>query len=168
MEPRGNTAIVRDLFDAFNNHDLDRVAAMVSEDFVLADFAAESQVFRGPQGIRQWLQIFLTALPDAKTEFTNVVADGENWVFTEFVGQGTHTGPLVGPAGNIPPTGRRIEFPVGELMRVEEGKFTLVHVYYDGATLMRQLGVFPPRPEVLARILIYHAKKLRSRVRERR
>jgi steroid delta-isomerase-like uncharacterized protein len=168
VEPPGNTAIVRDLFDAFNNHDLDRVAAMVSEDFVLADFAAESQVFRGLQGIRQWLQIFLTALPDANTEFTNVVADGENWVFTEFVGQGTHTGPLVGPAGNIPPTGRRIEFPVGELMRVEEGKFTLVHVYYDGATLMRQLGVFPPRPEVLARILIYHAKKLRSRVRERR
>jgi ketosteroid isomerase-like protein len=48
VEPPGNTAIVRDLFDAFNNHDLDRVAAMVSEDFVLADFAAESQVFRGP------------------------------------------------------------------------------------------------------------------------
>ncbi len=89
-------------------------------------------------------------------------------MFTEFVGQGTHTGPLVGPAGTIPPTGRRIEFSVGELMRVEEGKFTLVHVYYDGATLMRQLGVFPPRPEVLARILIYHAKKLCSRVRERR
>ena len=93
---------------------------------------------------------------------------GENWVFTEFVGQGTHTGPLVGPAGTIPPTGRRIGFPVGELMRIEEGKFTLVHVYDDGATLLRQLGVFPPRPEVLARILIYQAKKLRSRVRQRR
>ena len=57
---------------------------MVSEDYELVDFAAEDQVFRGPQGIRQWLQIILTALPDAKTELTNVVADGENWVFTEF------------------------------------------------------------------------------------
>ena len=168
METHDNTAIVRDLFDAFNDHDLDRVAAMVSEDFELVDFAAEGQVFRGPQGILQWLQIFLRALPDAKTELTNVVAEGENWVFTEFIGKGTHTGPLVGPAGTIPPTGRRIEFPVGELMRVEEGKFTLVHVYYDGATLIRQLGVFPPRPEIIARILIYHATKLRSRVRERR
>jgi hypothetical protein len=28
--------------------------------------------------------------------------------------------------------------------------------------------VFPPRPEVIARILIYQAKKLRSKVRERR
>jgi hypothetical protein len=33
---------------------------------------------------------------------------------------------------------------------------------------LRQLGVFPPRPEMVARILIYQAKKLRSRVRERR
>ena len=110
----------------------------------------------------------LTALPDAGTELTNVVANGENWVFTEFVGRGTHTGPLVGPAGTVPPSGRRIEFPVGELMRIEGGKFTLVHAYYDGATLLRQLGLFPPRPEVIARILIYQVNKLRSRVRERR
>lgn len=168
METYDNTAIVRDLFDAFNDRELDRLAAMVSEDFELVDFAADGQVFRGPQGILRWLRIFLTALPDAKTELTNVVADGENWAFTEFIGRGTHTGPLVGPAGTIPPTGRRIEFPVGELMRLEGGKFTLIHVYYDGATLTRQLGVFPPRPEVLARILIHQAKKLRSRVSERR
>ena len=45
---------------------------------------------------------------------------------------------------------------------------SLVHVYYDGASLMRQLGVFPPRPEVLGRILIYQAMKLRSWVRQRR
>ena len=48
METHDNTAIVRDLFDAFNDHDLDRVAAMVSEDFELVDFAAEGQIFRGP------------------------------------------------------------------------------------------------------------------------
>jgi steroid delta-isomerase-like uncharacterized protein len=168
VETHDNSAVVRDLFDAFNDRDLDRVAATVSEDFELVDFAAGGQVFRGPQGILRWLQIFLTALPDAKTELTNVVAEGENWVFTEFVGRGTHTGPLVGPTGTIPPTGRRIEFPVGELLRLEEGKLVLVHVYYDGATLLRQLGVFPPRPEVIARILIHQAKKLRSRVRERR
>lgn len=168
METQDNAAIIRELFDAFNDHDLDRATSMVSEDFELVDFAAEGQVFRGPQGLRQWLLIFLTALPDATTELSNVVAAGDDWVFTEFIGRGTHTGPLVGPAGTIPPTGRKIEFPVGELMRVEDGKVALVHVYYDGATLMRQLGVFPPRPEVLGRILIYQAKKLRSWVRERR
>ena len=53
-------------------------------------------------------------------------------------------------------------------MRVENGKITLIHAYYDGATMMRQLGVFPPRPEMLARILIYQAKKLRSGLRSKR
>ncbi len=166
-ETRDNAAIVRDLYDAFNNHDLDRVAAMVTQNFELVDFAADDQTFRGPEGLRQWLQIFLTAAPDAKVEVTNVVAAGD-WVFTEHTGRGTHKGPLVGPSGTIPPTGRKIELPIGELVRVENGKIALIHAYYDGATLMRQLGVLPPRPEVLARILIYQAKKLRSRLRERR
>ena len=170
MEPHDNAAIVRGLFEAFNDHDLDRAAAMVSEDFELVDFAADAQTFRGSEGIRQWLHVFLTAFPDATVELTNVVGAGEEegWVFTEHTGRGTHTGPLVGPSGTIPPTGRKIELPIGELFRVENGKIALIHAYYDGATLMRQLGVFPPRPEVLARILIYQAKKLRSRVRERR
>ena len=164
-EARDNAAIIHDLYDAFNDHDLDRITAMVSEDFELVDFAADAQTFRGPEGFRQWLQIFLTAFPDAKVEVTNVVTAGEGWVFTEHTGRGTHTGPLVGPSGTIPPTGRKGELPIGELFQVENGKIALIHAYYDGATLMRQLGVFPPRPEVLARILIYQAKKLRSRWR---
>jgi steroid delta-isomerase-like uncharacterized protein len=168
-EARDNAAIIHDLYDAFNDHDLDRITAMVSEDFELVDFAADRQTFRGSEGFSQWLQVFLTAFPDAEVEVTNAVTAGEGgWVFTEHTGRGTHTGPLVGPSGTIPPTGRRLELPIGELLRVENGRVALIHAYYDGATIMRQLGVFPPRPEVLARILIYQAKKLRSRVRERR
>ena len=70
-------AIIRDLFDAFNDHDPDRAAAMVSEVFELVDFAADGQVFPGPQGLREWLLIFLTAFADAKTDLTNVVDAGE-------------------------------------------------------------------------------------------
>ncbi len=54
------------------------------------------------------------------------------------------------------------------MYRKEDGKIALMRAYYDSATMMRQLGVFPPRPEVLARILLHQAKKLRSRLRERR
>ncbi len=169
MEPQDSAAIVRKVFDAFNDRDFDRIDAMVSEDFELVDFAADGQVFRGPQGLREWHQVFLTAFPDAKVELANVVAAGEEgWVFIEQTGRGTHTGPLVGPSGTIPPTGRSIELPIGQLFRVENGKIALMHAYYDGATLMRHLGLFPPRPEVLARILVYQAQKLRSRVRDRR
>jgi hypothetical protein len=52
--------------------------------------------------------------------------------------------------------------------RLEDGKIALMRAYYDSATMIRQLGVLPPQPEVLARILLQQAKKLRSRARERR
>jgi steroid delta-isomerase-like uncharacterized protein len=167
VEARDNAAIVRDLFDAFNSHDLDRAATMVTEDFELVDFAAGGQTFRSPEGLSEWLQLFLTALPDARTEIINVVA-AEEWAFSEHIGRGTHTGPLVGPSGELPPTGRKVELRIGEVYRIEDGKIALIHAYYDGATMMRQLGVFPPRPEVLARILIHQTNKLRSRLRARR
>ncbi len=167
METRDNAAIIRELFDAFDAHDLDRAVATATEDLELVDFAAGGQTFRGPEGLRQWLQTFLTALPDARTELTNVVAADE-WVFSEHIGRGTHSGPLVGPSGEIPPTGRPVELHIGEVYRIKDGKIALIHAYYDGATMMRQLGVFPPRPEVLARMLIHQSRKLVSRLREKR
>jgi hypothetical protein len=51
--------------------------------------------------------------------------------------------------------------------RLEDGKIALMRAYNHSATMVRQLGVFLPRPEVLARILLRQAKKLRSRARER-
>jgi predicted ester cyclase len=102
-----------------------------------------------------------------RQELMNVVAADE-WVFSEHLGRETHTGPLVGPSGELSPTGRAVELRIGEVYRIEDGKIALMRAYYDSSTMMRQLGVFPPRPEVLARILLHQAKKLRSRLRERR
>jgi predicted ester cyclase len=110
--PDNNAAVVRSLFEAFNDGDLVRAAANVSDDFELVDVAA-GQTFRGPDGCRQWLEMFRTALPDARTELVNVFAEGDR-VASEHIGRGTHTGPFVTPAGRIPPTGRRVELRIGE------------------------------------------------------
>ena len=167
-EIRDNATVVRDLFEAFNSHDLDRASAMVTEDFELTDFAAEGQTFRGPEGLRQWFQTFLTALPDARTELINVVAAADDeWVFSEHVGRGTHTGPLVGPSGELPSTQTTSELRMCEVYRIEDGKIAIMRAYYYGATMMRKLRVFPPRPDLLGRILLHQTKKIRSRLRER-
>jgi hypothetical protein len=100
-------------------------------------------------------------------ELINVAA-ADKWVLGEHIGRGTHTGPLVGSSGELSPTGRAVELRIGEVYRIEDGKIALTRAYYDSATMMRQLGVLPPRPEVLARILLHQAKKLCSRARERR
>jgi steroid delta-isomerase-like uncharacterized protein len=141
MSAEENKTIVQALFDGFNNRDLDRTVAMVTDDFQLVDIAV-GQTFQGPEGFRQWLQAFLTAFPDTQAHPTTIIAEGD-WLASEHTGRGTHTGPLVGPAGTIPPTGRSIEVQIAEIYQIRDGKVALLHAYYDAATILRQLGVIP-------------------------
>ena len=134
-------ALVESLFQAFNEGDLERAAATVSDDFELVDVAAE-RTLHGPAGCREWLQTFRTALPDARTELLTLLVDGDR-VATEHVGRGTHTGPLAGPAGTIPPTGRQVELRFGEFFELREGRIARLVAYYDSAALLRQLGLLP-------------------------
>lgn len=66
--------LVRSFFAAFDEGDLDRACAMVSEGFELSDVAS-GQTLRGPAGCRQWLGTFRAALPDARTELVAVLVD---------------------------------------------------------------------------------------------
>lgn len=141
MQIQDHVTIVRNFFDAFNRHDLDSAVATLTPDFALEDVAS-GQTFHGPEGGRQWLQGFLTALPDAHAELTNALVAGD-WVFTEHTGTGTHAGPLISPNGEIPPTGRSIELQIAELYQLQEDKIALMRAYYDSATLLRQLGLMP-------------------------
>ncbi len=150
--PSDNAAVVKSLFGAFNEGDLVRAAATVSDDFELVDVAA-GQTFRGPDGCREWLETFRTALPDARTELVNVFAEGDR-VASEHIGRGTHTGPFVTPAGTIPPTGRRVELRIGEFYEVRDGKIASLYAYYDSATMMRQLGLLPQAGGAAERAMI--------------
>lgn len=140
--PDANAALVRSLFDAFNDGDLARASALVTDDFELVDVSA-GQTFRGREGCRQWLELFKTALPDARTEIVSLISD-EARVASEHIGRGTHTGPFVTPAGTIPPTQRAVELRIGEFYELREGKIAKLRAYYDSATMMRQLGLLPP------------------------
>ncbi len=131
------TAIVRSLFEAFNDGDLDRAVSTAGDDLEFVDVAA-GQTFRGGTGLRQWLQTFLTALPDSRTELVSIFCEGTH-VATEHIGRGTQTGPFVTPAGTIPATGRPVELRVAELYEISDGKIVRMSAYYDSATLMRQL-----------------------------
>ena len=135
-------AVVRELFEAFNEGDLDGCVALAAEDFELFD-APTGQVYRGPAGLREWLAVFRTALPDARTEIVSAFSEG-GLVATEHIGRGTHSGPLAGPGGEIPPTGRPVEIRIGELYEVREGRLTSMRAFYDSSTLLRQLGLLPP------------------------
>ena len=134
-------AIVRRLFDRFNDGDLDNASALASDDFELFDHAVGA-VLEGPQGLHEWLSTFRTAFPDSHAEVITEFVDG-NRVATEHVGQGTHEGPFITPAGVIPATGRQVTLRFAEFYVVESGKLHRMTAYYDTTSIMRQLGLLP-------------------------
>jgi steroid delta-isomerase-like uncharacterized protein len=124
---------------AFNEKDWEAVKAAVTEDFVYDEVATE----RRPQGIDAVLEVWQgwgTALPDTKATFHSEVVSGNTVVF-EVTWQGTHSGPLVTPGGEIPPTGRRTSLRACQVFEVADGKARVMRQYFDLATLMKQLGV---------------------------
>ena len=70
-----------------------------------------------------------------------------DFVFTEFVGRGTHSGTFASPGGpSIPATGKKGELPCCEAFRLRDGKVVSGRIYYDMLTLLGQLGVAPGLP----------------------
>jgi steroid delta-isomerase-like uncharacterized protein len=92
--------------------------------------------------MREFLQSWATAFPDSQVETTAVVADAASAAM-EFRGRGTHTGPLAGPAGDIPPTGRSVDVPFVMYMEFDAGKIARGRLYFDLVTLLQQIGVQP-------------------------
>jgi steroid delta-isomerase-like uncharacterized protein len=135
------TEIVRSIYTGFNNRDLDSVAALVADDFALEDIPG-GFTLRGPEGIRAWLNNWIVAAPDARADLRWIIAAGD-WVATEHFGAATHTGPLQTPKGELPATGRRIELWFAENYQLRDGKIVKLRVFYDGAAVLRQLGLLP-------------------------
>src|SRR5438876_3354636 len=109
MSAQDNAAITQKGYDAYNTHAsdpkwLDAATEDLTEDCEVVDVPSGA-TFRGPEGLKQFLLGFSTAFPDSSAEVTNLFAT-EDGAVVEFIAGGTHTGPLHGPAGDIPPTGR--------------------------------------------------------------
>jgi steroid delta-isomerase-like uncharacterized protein len=139
MSAQDNTVLARRIYQLFSENRLDAVLDLVSEDVetVLVPFG---QIFHGREGFMQFMQGFKGAFPDIKIAVTNQVATDDQ-VVTEFTARGTHTGPLQTPAGEVPPTGRTVDFSVCEAWRIKNGRLASLHNYQDAASLMRQLGL---------------------------
>ena len=136
---QANKDLVRGIFDGFNARQLDRVAALCADDFTLEDLPA-GITLRGPAGMRGWLQNWATASSDACADLRLIFGEGEH-IATEHFGTATHDGPLQTPNGELPPTGAKLEIWFSENYVVRNGKLVSMRVFYDGAGVLRQLGL---------------------------
>jgi ketosteroid isomerase-like protein len=138
-----NTQIVRNIHPLFSDRAFDRILSeMIAEDVEWTNVPT-GQTFRGHEGMREFMQGWVEAFTDGRIEDTTAYA-GEEFGVIEFIGRGTHDGPLSSPAGEIPPTGRSVEFRLCEVFEFSDGKIVSGHTHFDSLGLMTQLGVVPP------------------------
>ena len=123
---------------AWNSHDPEAVAAFFASDAVYDDRGA-AELARGREAIRAHAERVMAAFPDLRFELIRV-AHGEGFSAGEWRAEMTHRGELSGLA----PTGRRAASAGVDVATVgEDGLITHLVSYYDGAAIMRDLGLLP-------------------------
>lgn len=137
-----NEEIVRKAYHLAEGHVLDGhgFRALFSEDGTFNDLP-NSLTFRGDQ-IPQALAGLASAFPDIHRELLEVHAIGDV-VAVELRIQGTHLGAFPTPAGDIGPTGNRIDVPTADLWYLREGKIETFNCYNAANLWLSQLGANP-------------------------
>src|SRR2546421_11175290 len=102
-----NAALVRDVHQAWNKRDFDRIIALTSPEVEWV-MMPTGQKFRGLDGMRQYAQGWATAFPDGRVEDSNLIA-GDNGGAGGVIGRGAPNRPRLRPPGRIPPPARRPE-----------------------------------------------------------
>ena len=126
--------------EMYNAGDLDGVMDLYADDAVQL---MPDGTFEGRAAIKDRLAQELDAFSDVAHRYVSYVeqedAFADEWVFV-----GTHTGPLVLPDGTeLAATGRRVEMPGMELVKVRDGKIVANNLYYDNLAVAAQFGLLP-------------------------
>ncbi len=142
MSSETNIDLIKAGMEAFNAQDWDRFFAFDDESIVTYAPNLEEPL-KGLEAYKERFETNVEAFPDQHIETKRVFGDAE-WVVLEGVFTGTHKGAFLGPGGEeIPPTHRRVELPLALVFKIEGGKVTEEHDYYDNLTFMSQLGLAP-------------------------
>ncbi len=139
MSALENARLARIPHDAYNARDFDRALAILGDGFEMRNVAT-GQLFRGVDGMRDYMQGWATAFPDSRVEVRNTIVSDDGFA-VEFIGRGMQTGPLVTPQGTIAPTNREVAVEFCEVYEVRDGKLTSGRMYFDATTMMGQLGL---------------------------
>jgi predicted ester cyclase len=135
----GTEAVVRRLIEeGFNAGDLDVVDELTSPALV------EHQNFGpdhapGAEGVRAVIASLRRAFSDFHLAIDDLVVDGDK-AWLRMTGTGTHDGPFMGH----PPTGRRMQTDVFDVIRVQDGRIVEHWGVPDRLGTLFQLGLARP------------------------
>jgi len=144
---RVQLALVEEHVRRENAHDLPGIMATFGQRAWYDDEPwAEHHEGRG--AVQDYYEDLLTSLPDLHIDITHCLA-AEDGVALEVRISGTHHGSWRG----LPPTGRRVSFPLCGLYTFdEEGKLAGERIYYDRGSVLHQVGLYHDPQSFLGRL----------------
>jgi len=126
--------LVREHMDSENRHEFD--ATMATFDHPRYELIATGDVYDGPEEVARYFEETRTAFPDQRNEII-ALHHADDAVLVEAWVRGTHLGPYRG----LPPTGRSWELRILADFLFDEDRLVCERVYFDSATVLRQLGI---------------------------
>jgi len=102
------------------------------------ELVATGEVYDGEEAVRGYYAAARGAIPDQRN-VVHAIHHADDGVIVEFDLMGTHRGPLRG----VPPTGREFTCRMVALFLFDADRIVCERVYFDSATILRQLGLIP-------------------------
>lgn len=129
------------LEETFNTGNLEIIDQLVAQDAINHDPAEPARIrkLRGPEVLKQTVQMYRNAFPDVRITVDEVIAAGDK-VVLRWHSEGTHRGQLEGLA----PTGVRGSVTGISIDLWRDDKVVESWTEWDNLGLARQLGAAPP------------------------
>jgi steroid delta-isomerase-like uncharacterized protein len=143
MGAQENAALVRQSLDAFTARDFASLLSTPLADDVEIHDLPRGIVVHGRRGFDQFHRDLHRAFPNSKMVVNNVQATDEQ-VFVEFECPPSEN---QGRLGMLQATGRTVGLDFVGVYEIKDGKISKVRFYYDGGSLMHQLGIHFSAPE---------------------
>ena len=137
MANERNEQVSRRGFDVFNSGDMSVVDEITADGAVNHDPATPEEA-QGPEGFKEFVQMYRTAFPDLHITVDDQVSDGDK-VCTRWTSEGTNDGELMG----MPATGKHVKVSGLTIDKIEDGKVVESWNQWDNLGLMQQLGLAP-------------------------
>jgi len=136
MSAEANKLLLQQLWDGFNNRNLDVFIDLSTPDYV--NHSAPAGVPTTREGWKMLSEGYIKAFPDIRVHELDIITS-DNHVIGRFKLTGTHQSELMG----IPATNKSIDVSAIMILRIQNGRFIERWEEFDNMTLMQQLGVVP-------------------------
>ena len=138
MSEQNKALARRAIEEIWNQGKLAVIDELVASNATYHDPNVPGGKFTGPEGVKQFVQIYRGAFPDVRLTINDQIAEGDE-VVTRWTATGTHKGQFMG----IAPTNKHSTVTGVNIERFQNGKVVEGWANYDMFGMLQQMGVVP-------------------------